>query len=168
MFKVGDYVIHGSNGACKIEKIGPLSGMSVSGDKQYYTLTTCYTHSTIYSPVDSPKVLMRPVLTKDEAERLISEINDIEGLGEIEDKRRKQEYKDVFRTGKCTDLVRILKTIHERRKQRLAAGKKTTSSDEKYFKMAEDSLYGELAISLGMTRDEAKDYVMKTIYPDGK
>ena len=74
----------------------------------------------------------------------------------------------MFRTGKCTDLVRILKTIHERRKQRLAAGKKTTSSDEKYFKMAEDSLYGELAISLGMTRDEAKEYVMKTIHPDGK
>ena len=159
MFKVGDDIIHGSNGACRVEKIGPVSGMSLSDDKQYYTLTTCYTHSTIYSPVDSPKVMMRPVLTKPEAEQLLVEMKDISSLGEIEDKKREQEYKDVLRTGRCSDLVRIIKTISERKRVRLAQGKKVTSSDEKYFKMAEEGLYGELAISLGMSREETRDYV---------
>ena len=163
MFQVGDYVIHGSNGACKVEKIGPLSGMSGLGDREYYTLSTCYTKSTIYSPVDSPKVNLRPVLTKPEAEKLIAGINAIKGLGEIEDKKREQEYRDAIRSGNCVELVRILKTIDERRRTRLAQGKKTTSSDEKYFKMAEDGLYGELAISLSMSRAEAKEYVLNAI-----
>ncbi|MBO4324982.1 MAG: CarD family transcriptional regulator [Lachnospiraceae bacterium] len=163
MFQVGDYVIHGSNGACKVEKIGPLTGMSGSGDREYYTLTTCYTKSTIYSPVDNPKVMIRPVLTRSEAEKLISGINKIKSLGEMEDKRREQEYRDAIRSGRCEDLVRIIKTIDERRAKRQAQGKKTTSSDEKYFKMAEDGLLGELAISLDMSRTEAREYVLKQV-----
>ncbi len=163
MFQVGDYVIHGSNGACRVDKIGPLSGMSGSGDRDYYTLTTCYTKSTIYSPVDSTKTMIRPVLTRGEAEKLIAGIRSIKGLGEIEDKRREQEYRDAIRSGRCEDLVRILKTIEERRTTRQKQGKKTTSSDEKYFKMAEDGLYGELAISLQMSKAEAKEYVLKNV-----
>ena len=163
MFKVGDYVIHGSHGACKVEKIGPVTDMSLSGETDYSTLTTCYSKSTIITPVDGTKVIMRPILTKDEAENLISGMKDIQGLGFIEEKHREQEYRDVMKTCSCTDLVRIIKTISERRAQRIAQGKKTTSSDEKYFKLAEDSLYGELSISLGISREETKDYVEKSL-----
>ena len=83
MFKIGDYVIHGSNGACRVDRIGPLSGVSTTGEKEYYTLTTCYSNSTIYSPVDSTKVLLRPIMTRPEAEKLIAEMKDIPELGEI-------------------------------------------------------------------------------------
>ena len=46
---------------------------------------------------------------------------------------------------------------------RIAEGKKVTSSDSKYFHIAEDSLYGELAISLGMEKEEVKDYIHERI-----
>ncbi len=163
MFKIGDYVIHGSNGACRVEKIGPLSGVGTSGEKEYYTLTTCYSNSTIYSPVDSTKVMLRPILTKPEAEKLIAEMKNIPELGEIEEKHREQEYRDRMKTGDCKDLVRLLKTIQTRRKTRLAMGKKSTANDEKFFRLAEDGLFGELAISLGMTRDEVREYVLKNV-----
>ena len=83
MFKVGDYVIHGSHGACRVEKIGPVADMSLSEEKDYYTLTTCYSKSTIITPVDGTKVIMRPILTKDEAENLISGMKDIKEIGII-------------------------------------------------------------------------------------
>ena len=38
-----------------------------------------------------------------------------------------------------------------------------TVVDEKYFKMAEDSLYGELAISLGMTKENTKKYIVEHV-----
>ena len=47
--------------------------------------------------------------------------------------------------------------------KRLAEGKKITVSDERFFKLAEDSLYGELAISLGLEKDKVRDYVTERI-----
>ena len=46
---------------------------------------------------------------------------------------------------------------------RIAEGKKVTSSDSKYFHLAEESLYGELAISLDMEKEEVKDYVKEKV-----
>ena len=42
---------------------------------------------------------------------------------------------------------------------RIAEGKKVTASDSKYYHIAEDSLCGELAISLDMEKDEVKDFI---------
>ena len=39
---------------------------------------------------------------------------------------------------------------------RLAEGKKVTASDERYFNMAEDKLFGELAIALGVEKSQMK------------
>ena len=43
--------------------------------------------------------------------------------------------------------------------ERIAEGKKVTASDERYFHMAEESLYGEFAIALGIEREEVKDFI---------
>jgi len=42
-------------------------------------------------------------------------------------------------------------------------GKKVTAVDEKYFHLAENSLYGELAIPLEMTKEEVKKYVVERV-----
>ena len=47
--------------------------------------------------------------------------------------------------------------------ERTAEGKKVTASDSKYFHLAEESLCGELAISLDMNKDEVKDYLKDKI-----
>ena len=63
MFKVGDNIIHGGSGACRVENIGTLN-TGVKG-RQYYTLLPYYIKgSSVYTPVDSDKVIMRPVMTK--------------------------------------------------------------------------------------------------------
>ncbi len=159
MYKVGDYVIHGSNGACRIEGIGPLTGDLSGSDKLYYTMTTCYTRSTIYSPVESPKVLLRPIMTKAEAESLLEDAKNIRPMVCKDEKQREQDYRDGLRTGSCVELIRIIKAIEERKEQRLKQGKKSTASDDKFCKLAEDSLYGELAIALGIPKEEVKDAV---------
>ena len=59
----------------------------------------------------------------------------------------------------CRELIRIIKTIYYRMQSRIAEGKKITASDEKYFHLAEDRLYGEFAIILGMERDQVRDFI---------
>ncbi|MBO4626973.1 MAG: CarD family transcriptional regulator [Lachnospiraceae bacterium] len=157
MFRKGAYVIHGTNGVCRVDDIGPLRGMG-AGDKDYYTLTPVYSNGgKIFSPVDNVRIVLRPVLTKAEAEELLSRLKDLDELSVIDEKKREDAYKQAFYSGKCENLVRMLKAIHARGELRSSQGKRATASDERYMHMAEDCLFGELAISFGISREEAKD-----------
>ena len=53
----------------------------------------------------------------------------------------------------------MVKTLQLRRKDRLARGKRIASVDERYLKLAEDLLYGELAFVLEMEREEVQNLV---------
>ena len=163
-FEIGDFIIYGSNGVCKITDCGKLDSVCASKDKLYYTVEPYYTTGTkIYTPVDNDKVVMRPIVTKEEAISLIDEINEIENLWIADEKRREQEYKQSIQKCDCKELVRIIKTIYLRKQSRLAEGKKVTASDEKYFRIAEEQLYGELAVSLEMDKNETKEYVINRV-----
>ena len=163
-FKIGDLIIYGNNGVCKIIDCGKLDSSCASKDKIYYTIEPYYTTGTkIYTPVDNDKVIMRPVMTKDEAMGLIDEIDKIEELWIPDEKRRENEYKETIKKCNCIELVKIIKTIYLRKQSRIAEGKKITSGDEKYFKIAEENLYGELAISLNMSKEETKDFIINRV-----
>ena len=119
--------------------------------------------STVYVPVDSPKESMRKVLEREEAEKLIKEIPNIPLLVITNDKLSEQMYRECIRTNDCEDLVRIIKTIYMRKQKRIQAGRKVTAVDAKYFHMAEENLYGELAVALNISRKEVEDYIVEVI-----
>lgn len=164
MFEVGDYIVYGNSGVCQVTEIGYLDSSMVREKKQYYTLIPCYSSGNkIFTPVDNEKVIMRPVLTMQEAQELIRQIPEIDSLWIADEKRRESIYKEAFRTCDCKELVRIIKTIWLHKKNRQAAGKKTTAVDDRYFQMAENNLYGELAYSLGMEKDQVRDHIIQEI-----
>lgn len=164
MFNVGDFVIFGSYGVCRITHIGSLDMDGISKERLYYTMQPYYASgSVLYTPVDNQKETIRPVLTRDEADRLINEIKDIDYLWVNDERKRERDYKEAIHTCDCRELIKIIKTIYMRRKRRTESGKALTSIDKKYFSMAEDYLYGELAIPLGISREEVKDYIIKTV-----
>ena len=133
-------------------------------DRLFYTLHPLYMKgSTLFTPVDNSKVIIRPVLSKEEAKELIREIPNLEPLWINDERKREIQYKETIRTCDCRQYVRIIKTIYLRRENRLAEGKKVTVQDEKYFHMAEEALYGELAISLELSKEEAKSYVINKV-----
>ncbi len=49
--------------------------------------------------------------------------------------------------------------MYIRRLERSAQGKKSTAVDEHYFKLAEESLYSELAFAIGRDKSEMKDLI---------
>ena len=57
----------------------------------------------------------------------------------------------------------MIKTSYQRNQARIKNGKKATTSDERYLHMAEDNLFGELAIPFKMTKGEAEDYFVAQI-----
>ena len=160
VFKIGDLIVYGNAGVCRVVEIGkpPLTG--VPEDQDYYTLAPYYSEkSVIFTPCNNEKVVMRPIVSKDEANELISNIPAIEYLGISDEKKREECYKETIRTCDPAKFISIIKTIYERKRQRIAEGKKATASDEKYFQMAEDKLYGELAIALDIEKTKVRDYI---------
>lgn len=117
--------------------------------------------STVYVPVDSAGKSMRRVLKRDEAQKLIREIPDIPLLAITNDKLSEQMYRECIKTNDCGELIKIIKTIYLRKQKRLQAGRKVTAVDAKYFHIAEDSLYGELAVALEMPKDEVEEYIAR-------
>ncbi len=133
-------------------------------ERQYYILKPLYVSgSTVYVPVDSPRESMRKVLKREEAEKLIREIPEIPLLVITNDKLSEQAYKDCIKTNDCEDLVRIIKTIYTRKQTRIKAGRKVTAVDAKYFHIAEENLYGELAVALNISRKEVEGYIAEAI-----
>jgi len=161
-YQIGDFVIYGSNGVCRIEAIGKLNSKGMPHDVEFYTLVPHYTKgSRIFTPVGNSKVLMRAVISREEASKLIDEIPSIEALWIADDRKREDVFKEALRSGDLNLLIRIIKTLFLRRQERISAGKKITASDEKYYHLAEESLYGELAIALGMTKPEVENYIIE-------
>ena len=130
----------------------------------YYILKPLYMNgSTVYVPVDSAGESMRKVLEREEAQRLIAAIPDIPLLVISNDKLTEQTYRECIRTNDCQELVKIIKTIRQRKQKRIQAGRKVTAVDAKYFHIAEDNLYGELAVALDIDRNEVENYIADAI-----
>jgi len=161
MYSVGDYVVCGNKGVCRVEKISVLDISGASGE-EYYILKPVYTPgSTVYISLETADEKLRPVLSKKEANKLVKQMPGIPDIVVENDKQLEGEYKNCIRSNDATELVRLLKTIYHRKEARFAAGRKETALDAKYFRMAGDYLYGELAISLGIARDEVEKYIDK-------
>ena len=113
--------------------------------------------------MDNAKVPIRAVMTEKEAKALVKEIPGIEELWEKDDKLREKRYKEAIRSCDPREWVRIIKTSYLRQEERRAQGKKATTVDERYFHSAEDHLYSELAIALGIPREKVKTYIKEQI-----
>ncbi|MBQ9886837.1 MAG: CarD family transcriptional regulator [Lachnospiraceae bacterium] len=162
MFEKGDYIVHGTNGVCQVEGVTRLDISGADKDRMYYILTPVNSKgSRMYSPIDNTKVVVRRILTEKEALDLIDDIPNIKGFTIENEKQRENMYKEAVRTCDCRELVKIIKTLYDNRQKRMAEGKKTTSIDEKYFQLAEDNLYSELAVSMGKEKSGIVSYISK-------
>ena len=164
MFEVGEYVVFATNGVCKVEAVGKLEMNGMSEEKLYYTLTPIHASETkVFTPVDNNKVVMRRVLSKEEALALINDINNIETISITDDKAREEVYKEAIKKCDCRELIKIIKTLYLRKEARLSEGKKVTNSDERYLKIAEENLYEELALPLEIDRSEMGAFIVERV-----
>lgn len=159
MFEKGSYVVNANNGICEISDIVT---MNMSGtDKEYYVLMPLDEKTAkVFLPIDIAEKRIRPVMQKEEAWKLIKEMKAVDEALIENEKEREKIYKDAINSRDPKRLISIMKTLYIRKQQRLEAGKKNTSVDERYFKLAENNLHNELAFSLGVDKSRIKDIIM--------
>lgn len=164
MFKTGEYVVYGHNGVCQIKAIGPLGKLAQDKDRLYYTLIPFgESGSTVFAPVDSQKIPLRRIITREEAMSLMDEIKKIAVIVIKEERKREEIYKNILKTCDCRNLLSLLKTIYGRKKEREARGKRLTAADSRYFRTAEQALYDELAAALETDREKIREIILEEL-----
>lgn len=165
MFEIGDYVINANNGICKVEDKVHLDLPMSDKKKLYYLIVPIKEKSTkLYIPVDSDKQRIRKAMDKAQALEVIDEIPQIDAMWIPNDKQREQKYKEAIFSCEPKQLVGILKCMYQRNQQRNAEGKKNTTIDERYFKLAENNLYSELAFAMDKKKDEMRQIITERIH----
>lgn len=164
MFDMGTMLVHPTYGVCEVVHIGKIDMKRVKDDRLYYTLVPLYdSKSKLFIPTESEGLGLRPVMTKETAVELVESLHDMEPITVNNEKEREKIFKELMRSGSCEDVSRMIKTLYLRKKARVSAGKKAVSLDEKYLFMAREQLYGELAVALGIEKDDVEDYIEQNI-----
>ena len=160
MYQVGDVILYGSTGVCRIEEI--TDRKDPQGQiRPFYKIKPIYQQCVIYAPVEKCKVFTRPVISKEEAERLIDMMPTVKTEA-YEGKHMRElveHYESSINTHRCEDLIEMTKSIYMKRRAAIMNKRKFGAVDERFMKRAEDLLYGELAVALGIKRADVPAYI---------
>lgn len=160
LYGIGDLIVYGTEGVCRVEDIGVPALTGINQERQYYTLKPLYREGRIYAPVDTA-MFMRPVITRDDADALIRRIPEIEPeVYENSNLRYLNEYYQAqLQNYSCEGLLKLIRSTNAKREVMRGRGKKLGLVDERYMKRAQDMLHGEFAVALGIERGEVPDYI---------
>lgn len=164
-YQVGDLILYGSTGVCRVAEIQAHKGAKGEPERLFYTLEPLYQSGTIVTPVDNEKVFMRPILTREEAERLIDQIPNVQAEAYHNKAMREltEHYEAALRTHDCGALVELTMSIYAKKQDLESQKRKFGALDERFLHRAEELLFGELAAALGIQRDEVQGYIEKRL-----
>ncbi len=164
MFEVGEHIVYGINGICRVEEIC-ASPYDATDTRTYYLLVPVHNPmgSTIYTPVNNERVPMRRLMTAEEIHALIDAMPEIETLTVPAEKQRREIYRTTIGELKPEGYVSVIKTVYRRREELTAARKHFPVSDLEYGRLAKHLLYSECAHVLGLEEDSIESYIEERI-----
>ena len=157
MYNSGDVVVYGRD----VYRIKDVKDNYLF-DKTYYIMNPIDDDSLVTSVSVDTTSYLRDVITKEETEDLIAKISFIE-IVQASDRDIEYEYKQLLRENTLEALIKIIKTTYMRNMMRQNQNKRISEKDEQYFNQAERQLYNELSISLHLTVDDTKRYVIDSV-----
>ena len=161
MYQVGDWIFYGNIGACQVMELSERRIPGMDKAVLYYTLLPLNGSCSISTPVLNGKVFMRPLISKEQADALIDTFPDIDAeayhnpvLRQLSD-----HYETALNSHDCLSLIKMTMSIHAKKEAAASQKKKLGAVDEKFMKKAEDLLFGELAVALGIKKEEVPVYI---------
>ena len=164
MLNVGECVIYGNHGLCKVRDILVPAFLEKGNEKQYYMMVSAVdAGSVIYVPVEGAEDKVRDVMSADDAEGLICDIEEVDELELPEGKKAEPAILEVIKRNVAEEMMSLVKSLHKIKATREAEGKKFAALNEKYLNMAEKLLYTEMAFSLKTEKETVKDRVVEVL-----
>lgn len=154
--EIGSLVMHETAGVCRVEGETRLDGLPGS----YYVLCPLYlADATFYTPKESQRVKIRPVMTAEQAHTLIDQLPQVPAVGFDNLNDQKAKSTAILKSGDSYQLAGLAKALYQEQQRRSRQGKRSGVSDTTILKKAENLLYGEIATALGLSLAEVPGYI---------
>ena len=157
MFKVDDLVIHSREGLSKIAAINVMNG------KEYFLVhVNRSSGETIYVPVETADRIIRPLMDKKEADKLLKYVKTIEKEYNSNTKQRRDAYKRRISSGDVKEIAYLARQLYFYKKDE---GKeiKLGPVDLDILNYAENMLLDEFAITYNVSREDISSFIEKRI-----
>lgn len=166
MFQKNDLVLYRTEGIYKVQDVC-VPDISGTSDKLYYVMQSLSTNTTAYTPVDAA-VTMRKIITKPEAVAALSElpVMDCVDLSTKSHKHLKDYYLTTIKDQDFKSLLALYKSIMQKKDCLETDNKKLCQTDITYLRKTTKLLFEEIAISLGISEDEASVYLEQSLVSD--
>ncbi len=153
MFQVGDKVVHPMHGAGIIDSIVQRK---VAGQVQeYYQLKLSVGNMVVMVPTDNAREIgMRPVVSVDKAEELMSEMEGIEVDMTQNWNRRYRENMVRLKSGDLLEVARVVKGLRQREGQR-----GLSNGERKMLHTAKQILISELVLAQSLPYETVESSV---------
>lgn len=161
MYKIGNTVMYGTTGVCRIEEITECEFGGVK--KSYYILKPLFQDGAkMYIPKDNEKLVskMRKVLSADEVKELIYHQAESDVQWIDKDNERKQLYSQVLDKGDRRQMIALIKTVLKHQSEQVSQGKKLHICDENFLTRAQRILYDEFSMVLHIKREDVLPMIM--------
>ena len=152
-------------GVCRVEAVETRVLPKGAGEAQFYVLMPIFQRCSVSTPIDNDKIPMRPVISREEAENLIDTIPDVraEAYHNKVLRQLSEHYESIIKLYDCAKLIELLLSTYDKRRLCAQQKKKFGAMDERYMKRAEDMLFGEFAVALGIDKNEVPGYIIQRI-----
>ena len=163
MAKIGDLVRYGQSGVCRIDEIRTMKMADM--EKEYFVLTPLFKASSVlYVPCDNLDLVskMRPLLTEGEIKPLIQAAKkaDVEWIRDF--RRRSELSKKALASSNPMELLLLIRSIHEHRKEEGDA-KRVHTTDDYFLRDAEMIFYSEVSFVCGKKVEEVAEKIKRAL-----
>ena len=159
MYKIGQKISYGQTGVCEVVDICYKEFIKKQ-KQQYYILKPIFAENNIiYAPTTDSKIFMRSLITKKEAEKLVDTIPLIIDRLNQEAEITKEDYLAKINNHSLEDLVELTSIIYLKKQNAYSLKRRLNNIDEKYLKIGENLLFGELAQVLGIPFEDVQKYI---------
>ena len=161
MFATDDYVFYESGGICKIEAIltSPLEGMPA--EKLYYVVRSVHdSNGVMYVPVDNENIYLRPLLNRQGAELIMSQIPKAIPFEEPNAKQLRNRFVEAMHTHEPMEWVRVIMTVRRRMGEKGKGVRRISETERSFYDSAKQFLFTELSLALGVSGKEIEETVL--------
>lgn len=163
LYQKGNTIVCAGSGVCEIVDI--RHERFAEKFENYYILSPIYEMcpTKVFIPVANENTRLRPLVTEDEINGFISAVGETDNLWVDDEKSREKVFSDIIKSGDYTKIIKMIKEIYEKQKEKKKNGGKLRQSDERLLKEAQSVIEREFAFVLNITPQDVKNYILKKL-----
>ena len=166
MYQIGEYVVYGIHGVCRI--LGTEKQLVDRKRAEFLVLEPiAQLGSRFYLPVQNPTALakLKSVLTEQELEQLLNSACYPNACWVPEENRRKTTYREILNSADRSNILLMLTAVYHYRDEQAAQGKKFHLCDDNFLRDAEKFLSSEISHVKGLPMQQAREYLRSRLQP---